>query len=492
MGASCVRDCERTSHEYTAEESQTLGSIGIPGLSNGGVVARTTKGCTYDDSIGTISADSSDSVVPPVPNWFQVLNNNTRDANAGTPRFDEAILTPNGTAQPVVTPGGHDQGRRMSNPSTQVTPRAQSIASDFRTPGATPRESPRAPEERPAEGMKSDEVSYEGSYLGHMKHGAGRLRTSTFTYDGHFQCDHKHGNGVLTWDDGRQYRGQFEAGKFHGAAVMTWPDGRKYCGQYGEDRKHGDGTFSWQDGRRYQGQWVVGKRHGIGIYTNAKGVTRTGVWQMDRPLHWDVPGPQDAMMSARKESTEATQKATETTASLGVQTPRVGESVSERSSSRRMVPVQETILADTEVQTAECTSARKVKTPSEVQTAECTSARKVKTPSEAKTDDMQVQTAECTSARKVKTPSEAKTDDMQVVEMFTSRSLGRSSASPRAIPMSVDSDLLHSTDNPKLSLPLSANAGSTDKAIYQPEEQNVTPRTGIIGMVGNSSQHLSR
>merc|ERR1719162_1107382 len=124
-----------------------------------------------------------------------------------------------------------------------------------------------------------------------MKHGTGRLRMGGCTFDGHFLHDSKHGNGVLTWDDGRQYRGQFEDGKFHGGAAMTWPDGRKYCGQYVEDRKHGDGTFAWQDGRRYQGQWVVGKRHGVGVYTNAKGLTRTGMWQMDRPLHWEAVAP---------------------------------------------------------------------------------------------------------------------------------------------------------------------------------------------------------
>lgn len=154
-------------------------------------------------------------------------------------------------------------------------------------------------------------MSYEGTYLGTMKHGYGKLRMSGSTYEGEFRDDLKSGSGVLTWDDGRQYRGQFENGVFHGQAVMTWPDGRRYRGQYADDRKHGEGTFAWADGRRYQGQWVVGKRHGVGVYTNAKGFTRTGTWQLDRPIRWEAVDANDPMgqtlaakayasMSARK------------------------------------------------------------------------------------------------------------------------------------------------------------------------------------------------
>jgi len=256
MGSSCVRDCERTTHEYAAEDCHN-GPITMPGLS-----------LAAAQDIANAKVDPSSSMVPPVPNWFNALKRQDTGPKE-TPRFDEVLMSPS-----VQTDG------------VLPTPRTgRSVAGEFRTPAASPRDSPR-PAEEPQSGS---EEAYEGTYLGTMKHGTGRLRMDGCTYDGNFLNDHKHGNGVLTWDDGRQYRGQFEDGKFHGGAAMTWPDGRKYLGQYSEDRKHGDGTFAWQDGRRYQGQWVVGKRHGVGVYTNAKGLTRTGMWQMDRPLHWDVP-----------------------------------------------------------------------------------------------------------------------------------------------------------------------------------------------------------
>eukprot|EP00930_Biecheleria_cincta_P043100 TRINITY_DN2962_c0_g1_i1.p1 TRINITY_DN2962_c0_g1~~TRINITY_DN2962_c0_g1_i1.p1 ORF type:complete len:368 (+),score=53.73 TRINITY_DN2962_c0_g1_i1:25-1128(+) len=210
--------------------------------------------------------------VPPVSNWFQVYQRGTAsDQPKESPRFEEVLTG--------VTPS--PRGGEFRTPRTAPDPRA--------TPRESPRplESPRPPDEGGKE--ITEELLYEGTYLGTMKHGTGRLRMQNYTYEGEFENDMKHGVGVLDWDDGRRFEGGFKYGKFHGAAVMIWPDGRKYVGQYEDDRKHGEGTFSWQDGRRYQGQWVAGKRHGVGTYTNAKGFTRRGTWQQDRPVQWDEP-----------------------------------------------------------------------------------------------------------------------------------------------------------------------------------------------------------
>jgi hypothetical protein len=236
---------------------------GIPGLTAAAPNADQTNadvkvGAAFANPLAAISGRSDSSTaggpaVPPVYGMKALHQDRELITPRETPRFDE------------------------------VTPRGDL---SLRTPGASPRDSPRAPDERRENGPA--EISYEGDRENGFKHGTGKLRMAGSTYEGDFRNDIKHGPGILTWDDGRQYRGQFEEGKFHGSAVMTWPDGRKYCGQYSEDRKHGEGTFSWQDGRRYQGQWVMGKRHGIGVYTNAKGLTRTGMWQMDRPLHWEA------------------------------------------------------------------------------------------------------------------------------------------------------------------------------------------------------------
>eukprot|EP00443_Scrippsiella_acuminata_P030527 CAMPEP_0115189906 /NCGR_PEP_ID=MMETSP0270-20121206/11754_1 /TAXON_ID=71861 /ORGANISM="Scrippsiella trochoidea, Strain CCMP3099" /LENGTH=380 /DNA_ID=CAMNT_0002603107 /DNA_START=71 /DNA_END=1213 /DNA_ORIENTATION=- len=299
IASSCVRDCVRSSHEHATEDLLHV-SVEAPGLASGSRTPGGTKQAPHQPLIvpdignpkdGGSSAGTGAGIVPPVPNWFQVLQTNRqeRQNQTETPRFDEVV-----------------QSSRLS--TDRSTPRGN-IGGEFRTPGPTPRDSPRTSEgEANAAAGNSDEVSYEGMYLGTMKHGQGKLRMTSSTYQGDFLNDQKHGQGMLTWDDGRRYRGGFECNKFHGHAVMTWPDGRKYTGYYTDDRKHGEGTFSWQDGRRYQGQWVCGKRHGTGIYTNAKGLTRRGMWQMDRPIHWEVPGAELQQPGWSARSTSGTEQ----------------------------------------------------------------------------------------------------------------------------------------------------------------------------------------
>jgi hypothetical protein len=114
------------------------------------------------------------------------------------------------------------------------------------------------------------------------------VEATDHSFEGALQSGKKHGDGVQTWYDGRQYRGQFKNDLFEGEGVMLWPDGRRYQGQYSCDKKHGYGVMMWSGGRRYAGQWLEGKRHGVGTYTNAKGETGTGKWVADNPDCWFV------------------------------------------------------------------------------------------------------------------------------------------------------------------------------------------------------------
>lgn len=36
-------------------------------------------------------------------------------------------------------------------------------------------------------------------------------------------------------------------------------------------RKHGYGVFTWTDGRQYKGYWINGMQHGLGTYIGTKG-----------------------------------------------------------------------------------------------------------------------------------------------------------------------------------------------------------------------------
>lgn len=264
MGNNCVRECERAQGQVDEVNPNLVASAPVPGFGS--------SPCWPDGKAIQVGAMFS------------------------TP---QAAIVADGQSASSSSPSRAPNGGNSVTPiSLMSSPRPGSEAdSAFGTPRIM--ESPRPPEEGKVEMEPSTTPGqiYTGQFKGTKKHGVGRLEITDgpgrARYDGEFYEDLKHGHGVLTWQDGRQYRGQFLRDKFHGEAVMTWPDGRRYVGQYADDRKHGNGTFSWQDGRRYEGQWVMGKRHGTGVYTNAKSVTRTGTWNMDRPLRWENPTEED-------------------------------------------------------------------------------------------------------------------------------------------------------------------------------------------------------
>lgn len=117
---------------------------------------------------------------------------------------------------------------------------------------------------------------YEGEKSGNMKQGAGRLKfrdansASSYIYVGEFDHDKKHGRGVQTWSNGRQYKGQFSEDRVDGEGIMLWPDGSRYVGQYVEGKKDGVGTFIWPDGRQYDGHWRADEKRGSGVFSNGK------------------------------------------------------------------------------------------------------------------------------------------------------------------------------------------------------------------------------
>merc|ERR1719476_390093 len=202
-GGHCSCSCARLVPEG---EDDVLGTtqcapLGIPAASprfEGGFDAADEEQITAD---GAAVAG-----VPPLPNWLHRLQHKglpeggqDEEVLQETPRFDDLLATPRQTNPPAIQ---------------------------------TPKESPRPGSEEMIAGARAMEVSYDGAYLGTMKHGRGKLRMTECTYAGDFRHDQRHGHGELRWDDGRVYKGQFENSKFHGVAAMTWPDGRSYAGFY--------------------------------------------------------------------------------------------------------------------------------------------------------------------------------------------------------------------------------------------------------------------
>ena len=72
----------------------------------------------------------------------------------------------------------------------------------------------------------------------------------------------------------------------HGEGELTYEDGRKYEGAYYNDQKHGHGKYTWPNGKSYDGQWKNGKQHGHAIFTSSTGESRKGYWENGDRIEW--------------------------------------------------------------------------------------------------------------------------------------------------------------------------------------------------------------
>lgn len=73
-----------------------------------------------------------------------------------------------------------------------------------------------------------------------------------------------HGEGKMSYTDGRIYEGDWKDGKWHGYGKAIFPNQDQYEGGYQDDQRHGQGTYRWNDGRVYTGGFDNDQRHGQG------------------------------------------------------------------------------------------------------------------------------------------------------------------------------------------------------------------------------------
>ena len=65
----------------------------------------------------------------------------------------------------------------------------------------------------------------------------------------------------------------------HGQGKLTWADGKIYTGEFKENLRDGFGKFTFRDGREYKGMWVLGKQHGEGELILEDGTEKKGTWR---------------------------------------------------------------------------------------------------------------------------------------------------------------------------------------------------------------------
>ena len=116
----------------------------------------------------------------------------------------------------------------------------------------------------------------KGVYVGDLKdgkrHGQGTLTFSDGRkYEGEYRDDKRHGQGTETYSDGSSYEGEWKDGKRHGQGTLTKPNGDKYVGEFKDGKQDSQGTETYSDGSSYEGEWKDGYRTGQGTFSTTFG-----------------------------------------------------------------------------------------------------------------------------------------------------------------------------------------------------------------------------
>lgn len=85
---------------------------------------------------------------------------------------------------------------------------------------------------------------------------------------------------------GAQYQGSWMQGKMHGQGTITWPDGRIYRGQLRQNQKHGHGVLEVKTSEGvtvYEGQWKMDKLEGRGFVNYDNGDYYEGTFKDGKP-----------------------------------------------------------------------------------------------------------------------------------------------------------------------------------------------------------------
>jgi hypothetical protein len=133
------------------------------------------------------------------------------------------------------------------------------------------------------EHVYQDGSRYEGEWQGEKRHGQGVwTRPDKTVYAGEWKNDKPDGQGTLTRPDGLKYTGSWREGKRSGTGIWSYPSGQSYSGEWLDGKKHGQGTDTAPDGTRYVGSFKAGHRDGFGAIVYADGTNYEGDWRKNK------------------------------------------------------------------------------------------------------------------------------------------------------------------------------------------------------------------
>ena len=119
---------------------------------------------------------------------------------------------------------------------------------------------------------------YEGYYLkGIKKYGKFEWKNKD-RYEGYFENDLFHGNGIYEWSNKKRYEGEWKFGKMNGKGKLVYANGSYYEGDFVNGLKEGKGKYFWKHDNYYNGEWKDDMQNGYGTYYK-NGQKIRGIWE---------------------------------------------------------------------------------------------------------------------------------------------------------------------------------------------------------------------
>lgn len=103
----------------------------------------------------------------------------------------------------------------------------------------------------------SKDIAYEGFWHEGKFHGEGKIFNEDMEMNEEIYINYKNFSSI--GENWVRYEGMFDMDNKHGQGILIFKDGSRFEGSFISDAVDGDGTYYFRDGRSFSGEWINNK-----------------------------------------------------------------------------------------------------------------------------------------------------------------------------------------------------------------------------------------